>query len=238
MKVIQTSKKKKGKTLTLHQLNWLEYVSIGMCLWFVFYPKPYQLLLIVLLLLPFIGMYLNGLEKPCIASLVEINRGSKNEYDVADFIDLPAWAILIRVLVDYETDSFVSILLAGSVALVAICIFLFITHEKIRQSNKDKWWIYSSIFFSFFVYSFSAVIAVNCSFDTSEPQVYETTVIDKYISRGKHTNYYIKVKPWGHHYDVESIRVPSSDYSNYQVNQKTMIDYKEGLLGIPWYYLE
>lgn len=238
MKVIKTTKKVKKSALTLHRLNWLEYISMGLCLWFLFYPKPYEVLLVILLLLPFIGMFLNGLEKPSIASLVEINRGSKNEYDVADFIDLPAYVILIRTLMDFETDSFLAILTAGAVALVTICVFLLVTHQKISQSNKDKWWIYSSIIFSFFLYSFSAVVAINCAFDASKPKVFETVVLDKYISRGKHTSYYIKVKPWGHHYDSESIKVAPSDYSEYQVHQNVNIDYKEGLLGIPWYYLE
>lgn len=55
MKVIKTNKKAKNqpiKVYKLHQLDWLEYISIGLCLWFVFYPRPYDYLLIALLLLP------------------------------------------------------------------------------------------------------------------------------------------------------------------------------------------
>lgn len=86
-------------------------------LWFVFYPRPYDYLdLIALLLLPFVGMFLNGLNKPSIASLVEIDRDAKDEYDVADFIDLPAWAIVVRTLLDYETDSYVAVIItAGTI---------------------------------------------------------------------------------------------------------------------------
>lgn len=243
MKVIKTNKKNKDQPVNvyrLHQLNWLEYIAIGLCLWFVFYPRPYEYLLIGLLLMPFLGMFLNGLNKPSIASLVEIDHNAKNEYDVADFIDLPAWAILIRVLFDFETDSFQAIILAGTIAFVAICVFLLVTHQQVSDSNKDKWWIYGSIVFSFFVYSYSAVIALNCTFDYSEPKEYQTEVIDKRISRsskGRRT-YYVKVKPWGHHYDAESITVSSQEYEQYQINDKVEVEYKEGLLGIPWYYLD
>ncbi len=99
MRIIKTHKSKKDlahKVYKLHQLDWLEYVAIGLSLWFVFYPRPYEYLLIALLLLPFIGMFLNGLNKPSIASLIEINRNVKEEYNVADFIDLPAWLIVVR----------------------------------------------------------------------------------------------------------------------------------------------
>ena len=65
-------------------------------------------------------------------------------------------------------------------------------------------------------------------------------MIDKRISRsskGRRT-YYVKVKPWGHHYDAESITVSSEEYEQYQINDKVEVEYKEGLLGIPWYYLD
>lgn len=239
MKVIKIPKKEKKK-LVLHKLNWLEYIAIGLSLWFLFYPMPYNILLVILLLMPFIGMFLNGLERPSIASLVEIDREAKNEYDVADFIDIPAAIILLRVLLDFETDSYLAILIAGTIALIAICLYLLITHQKIKDSNKDKWWIYSSIIFCFCMYSYSSVVAVNCVFDNSEPKIFKTEIIDKHISRSSKGRkiYYVKVKPWGHHYDAENISVPQTEYELLEINQKVNIDYYEGLLGIPWYYIE
>lgn len=232
---------KKGKVFNyeLHQLNWLEWVAIFLSAWFFIYPKPsYEFLLIVLLILPFLGMFLNGIHKPSIASLVEIDRGTKTRYDVADFIDIPAFAILLRCFIDYEIDNYKTLIIVVILTFIGSLIFLFYTHSIISKSNKDRFWIYSSVLFCIFIYSYSAVIAVNCTFDYSKPQVFETKVIDKYISRGKNTSYYIKVKPWGHHYDIESIRIPSIDYTKYSINQPVKIDYKEGLLGISWYYLE
>jgi len=91
------NKKSQGKKIVLHRLNWLEYVAIGFSLWFVFYPKPYEWLLVILLIIPILGLVINGLGKPSIASLVEIDRESENEYDVADFIDFPAFAVMIRL---------------------------------------------------------------------------------------------------------------------------------------------
>lgn len=237
---MKNSKKKNSKKIVLHKLNWLEWIAIGLSMWFLFYPKPYNFLLIALLLLPFIGMFLNGLNKSSIASLVEIDRDSKNEYDVADFIDIPAWVITVRALLDYELDSFSSLIIIGSVAFIAVLLFLFATHKQIENSNKDKTWIYLSIIFSIFIYSYSSITAINCSFDTSNPIIYETKIIDKHISKGRRgrKTYYVKVQPWGHHYDSENMKVSSSEYENYLINESVKIDYKEGLLGIPWYYLE
>ncbi len=90
------------------------------------------------------------------------------------------------------------------------------------------------------MYSYGAVVSINCAFDSSKPKVYESQIIDKRMHKGSkgRKTYYVKVLPWGHHYDVEEIKVSQSEYDHYTVNETVKIDYKEGLLGIPWYYLE
>lgn len=241
MAVSKNSKEqKKSKKIVLHKLNWLEYVAMGFSAWFLFYPTPYHILLVILLLIPIIGLVLNGLEKPSIASLVEINRNSKNEYDVADFIDIPAFVIFISAFSRYELDSVTAVFIAGNFAFIVIIVFLFVTHKQILESSKDKFWIYSSVIFCLFMYSYGAVISINCAFDYSKPKVYATKIIEKRIHKGRkgRKTHYIKVLPWGHHYDAEDIKVSASEYNSYIVDDEINIDYKEGLLGIPWYYVE
>jgi hypothetical protein len=64
-------------------------------------------------------------------------------------------------------------------------------------------------------------------------------VVDKRISKGRRsTTYYVKVAPWGHHYDKEEISVASSQYNEIQIGQMVKIDLKKGLFNIPWYYIE
>lgn len=119
MKVVKTNKKRKKKKrdevtlskLTLHKLDWLEWITIGIGLWFVFVANPYRLLLAILLIIPILGMILNGIHKPSMASLVEIDldKNGDKKYDVADFIDFAAWVILIRAISDFEFENFYSI---------------------------------------------------------------------------------------------------------------------------------
>lgn len=72
------------------------------------FPKTLHLAFTVLMIIPIVGLILNGLRgRPSIASLVEITvDDGKDKYDVADFIDFAAIAILIRVLMDFEFESF------------------------------------------------------------------------------------------------------------------------------------
>lgn len=227
--------------LTFHKLDWLEYTAIGIGLWFIIYPKPYIFLFAVLLVMPVVGLILNGFQKPSIASLVEItkdkNKGKR--YDVADFIDLPAWIIGLRVLLDFEFESYFSVLIPGTIAFIVMLVILFSTHKLIQQSTKSKFWIYSSLVFNIWLYSFAVTYGINCVYDYSDPEVYDAGVIGKRVSHGrKHTSYYVQVTPWGHHYDSEEIKVSRDQYDELQEGDAIKIDRKQGLLNIPWYYIE
>lgn len=228
--------------LTFHKLDWLEYITIGLGLWFWIYPEPYVILFTALLSIPIIGLLLNGITgRPSIASLVEISQDGEgnDKYDVADFIDFAAWIILLRVILDYEFESFYSMIIPGTIAFVIVLIILFATHSIIDKSTKSKGWIYLSLIFNVFLYSYAATYGANCVYDKSTPTVYDAEVVDKRISKGrKHTTYYVKVTPWGHHYDKEEITVSSSHYDEIQIGQSVKIDLKKGVFNIPWYYIE
>jgi hypothetical protein len=228
--------------LTFHKLDWLEYITMGLGLWFLFYPKPYDILFTALLCMPLLGLFFNGLTgRPSISSLVEISKDDdgSDKYDVADFIDFAAWIILLRVMIDYEFESFYSMIIPGTVAFAGMLIILFTTHKLIGRTTKSKTWIYLSLIFNVFLYSYAGTYGANCVYDKSEPTIYNAKVIDKRISRSRrHTTYYVKVTPWGHHYDKEEISVPESQYDEIQIGQTIKIDLKEGLFNIPWYYIE
>jgi len=228
--------------LTFHQLDWLEWITLGVGFWFLIYPKPYTFLFSILLTLPIVGLVLNGLNgRPSISSLVAITKDDdgNDKYDVADFIDFAALVLFVRLLIDFEFESFYSLLLPGSIAFVVMLLLLFGTHKHIASTEKNTTWIYVSLLFNVLLYSYSATYGVNCVYDSSTPKVYKAKVLDKSISKSKrHTSYYVKVTPWGHHYDAEEISVSANQYGALQLGETVNVDYKEGVLGIPWYYIE
>ncbi len=227
--------------LSFHKLDWLEKIAIVLCIWFLIYPQPYRILLGLLLLLPVLGLVLNGLHKPSITSLVEISKDENNKdtYDVADFIDLPALVILVRVVTDFEFDNIRSMLWPGVIACALIVIFLFATHKQVHESTKNKVWIYASVITSLGIYSFAGVYAANCGFDNSNPEIYRSAILEKNIHRSrKSTRYKVRIAPWGHHLDKETIAVSIEQYKELEIGDSVNIDLKKGLFNIPWYYIE
>lgn len=245
-KIIKNSREKKSnavtfRKLTLHKLDWLEWITIGLAIWFFIYPRPYNILLGILLAIPVIGLLLNGLHKPSMATLVEISadKNGEDKYDVADFIDVAAWVILIRVLLDFEFESFFSLIIPGTITCLIILTILFLTHKLIAKTTRNKWWIYTSLIFNVSLYSYAGTYAANCTYDYSEPTIYESEVLEKTISRGKRsTTYYVEVAPWGHHYDKERISVSGIQFAELNIGDKINIDLKKGLFNISWYYIE
>ena len=217
-------------------------MAMGLGVWFLIFPVPYLFLFIAMLVLPLVGLLLNGIGgRPGIASLVEISKDEDgdNKYDVADFIDFPALILMLRVLIDFEFESYYSMIIPGMVACIAMTVLVLATHKLIASSTRNHTWIYLSFFFNICLYSVAATYGANCVFDTSDPVVYHAEVVDKRISKGRrHTSYYIKVMPWGHHYDTEEITVDYPKYNRVAVGETVEIDLKNGLFGIPWYYID
>ncbi len=233
--------KEKSKIgITFHKLDWLEWVAIFLCAWLILYPRPYKLVFTLVLILPIIGLILNGLKRPSFASLISINHDSKNnKYDVADFIDFPAVALLLRLLIDFEVDNYSYLFWFCLITIIPIMVLLFATHKLVESDNLNKGIIYWSIIGNVALYTYGATYGINCVYDNSKPIVYEAKVVSKRISHSRrHTSYYIKVEPWGHHYDREEISVSSGQYSRIDSGQTVSIDYKEGVFNIPWYYIE
>nr|WP_294948043.1 hypothetical protein [uncultured Mucilaginibacter sp.] len=222
-----------------HKLGWLEWLAIGLSLWLLFYPHPYTYLFAVVLCMPIIGLIINGVNRPSMISLVSISKTLKDpDYDVADFIDIPAWILLIRVILDFNFESFYSLIKVGSFAFVLLLILLAVTHKAVEESTKSRFIIYLYIIGNIALYSYAATYGINCVFDYSDPKVYRSSVVAKHVSRGKSTSYYLTIKPWGTHKENEDIRVGSDKYDETQIGQTVKVDYKAGLLGIPWYNLE
>lgn len=73
-------------------------------------------------------------------------------------------------------------------------------------------------------------------FDKSEPVSYEVTVINQRISKGKYTDYYLKVAPWiDGKKDQKEISVDSFLYSEVETGDTVKIKLYKGFLSIPWF---
>lgn len=234
---LQKSKGWAEEYVTFPRLNWLDKTSAVISIWFIIIPFPYIPIMTILLVLPILGIIINGYDKPSISTLVTFKASGRNKYDLADFIDLPAYAILYRVLIDFEVDSFEHLWVTGFVFLALLIVIILTTHKLVMEERvPNKIFIYCLIFFHVGLYAYVGVVAVNCVYDFSQPKEFPTEIISKEKHRSsKSTTYYVNVRPWGHHREIESIQIDGWQYNDYEPGDSVVIDLREGLLYIPWY---
>jgi hypothetical protein len=85
-----------------------------------------------------------------------------------------------------------------------------------------------------FAYGYSAVVGVNCVYDTSKAQQYRAVVLGKRIKRGKSTNYYLNLSAWGN-YGANKVSVSRSLFDKVDINDEVNIHLYPGKLAIPWF---
>ena len=86
-----------------------------------------------------------------------------------------------------------------------------------------------------FAYGFATVLSVNCDFDDGPAHRYTAQVLDKRMSRGKSTTYYLTLSPWGQRAKAEEVDVSRNEYERATLNQTVYPYLLPGKLKIPWF---
>ena len=90
--------------------------------------------------------------------------------------------------------------------------------------------------FNMFLYGFGFSVCANIMFDKSKPALFEVTVINQRVSKGKHTDYYLKVSPWiDGKTNQKEISVGSRLYAEVDPGDTVKIKLYKGFFGVPWF---
>jgi hypothetical protein len=88
------------------------------------------------------------------------------------------------------------------------------------------------------IHTYGTIISTNVILDKSAETTYKAKVIGKHISTGKTTHYYLELERWGSQEDNKDIVVAKSTYDNTTEGNSVNIYLRNGLYGIPYYYLD
>ncbi|MBX2925921.1 MAG: hypothetical protein KF746_27240 [Chitinophagaceae bacterium] len=212
-------------------LNW---TGTGIGLWAIFYPQPYDYLLLATMIIPVVCIVV--LQRS--GGLIRLEEKKGTSYpSVLTGIFMPAVALFLRSLLDYNIFDYsklwvpliVMALIAGLAAAVA---------DKKRTGKGMNYYAAIVACCLTFVYCFGAALFVNCRFDPSAPRQYTATVLSKRISSGKTTSYYVELSPWGPQVTSGEVNISKSLYTLLGENREVKIYFLEGRLGIPWFVVE
>ncbi len=150
-------------------------------------------------------------------------------------IIVPSLAMLLRALLDYEviySNLFWIYLAALSLFFIGISVLLAL---KTKESSRNKA-IFITLAIYLIVYSYGLILHANCTVDYSEPQKYESKVLEKRSIDGRRgTNYYLTVTTWGQHKTGSEISVSGDLYYRLYIGNSIFIYERAGVLGIKWF---
>ncbi len=209
-------------------------IGVVVMFWAFIYPKPYEPLLILLLLLPWVAVFITWYFK----GLMRFDARKKSAWPSISFIIyLPAFAVLIRCLADYHLYTPGAIWTPViATALIATFISLQLCRKAVAEiKNKG-----AAIALAVLVagcYSFGLIVFTNCYYDSYKSTVFDVEVTGKHINRGKSTTYYLQLAPWGRFTEDKDISVNKNLYNDVQEGQLVRIHLREGKWHIPWYFI-
>lgn len=209
--------------------NWFAWAITA---WVLFYPRPYAVAIIAGIATPLIALALCYLYR---GMMKGGDRENSAYPSVAEAFILPGLAIMLRALFDYNILDYSKAWLPMGV-MTAGLFLLYQLPTGGFSPKKTSDYIFLSLFPLFtFIYSFGALLTLNCTFDKAEPDVYTSTVIDKRISGGKTTSYYLELEPWGDLGKPQEVKVSRALYENTVIDNRVEVYQFEGFLKIPWF---
>lgn len=207
-------------------------IGILVSIWVVVMGRPYDISIFVLMLIPTLSI---GVLKK-INGLIRIGQKNRNIYPtiIWNFI-YPCMALCLRALLDFEIFQYDNIWLPSIAITVVLLAAILIGNKEFSFRNGRSYFSVLSIAIFLFAHSYGLIVCLNCEYDHSRPQVYVSRILDKHMSSGKSTSYYLKLSPWGPQKETDEIDVTKRFYDKNEINQTVNIHFKKGRLNIPWY---
>lgn len=204
--------------------------------WALFYPRPFGLVMFLLLAAPLISIYATWYYK----GLMKLYKRKSSPYpSMVQLIFMStgaAFYVLERTYHLNKLDQHAWSLLAV-VTVVAIVICIAACRQALASSTQ-KALTYGMIVVTAWAYSSSLLIFTNCYYDRSVAHIYHVEVENKRVSKSsKSTSYYVSLSSWGGYKDGEEYSVPRAFYNEIGTHDTIRVFQKKGNWDAPWYFL-
>lgn len=203
----------------------LSFIGIAVTFWAGFLPRPYDLSIIVALLLPAIAY---GLSIPLNGrwNFVEIRAGDQRP-GAAFLYAGPIGALLLR-LFDYRVVDHARLLLLG-------CIFAVVAWALINLLRRTERWLslgQMGLLFVIALYGWSAATLLNVRLDYIKRDVLPVEIVAS-ENDGEDTT--VTLAPWGPYTNTSSADIPAWAQARLPVGATVNIYMYTGVLGARWW---
>jgi hypothetical protein len=212
--------------------SYAAYVPTAALFWSVAYPKPYELLVMTLAVLPWVGLALTA-RSPSLYELgVRISRSRPN---LTSLLTLPSFGLALLAYRGVHVLDWPHSLIFPIVGVIGFSIVTFRAMPHLTLQQTRTAWILPLIFA---LYGYGLGVIIDVHWDRSEPTVYPTRVLAKHISSGRSKTPFLRLAPWGARAEAQDTSVSWELYNQTAVGYSVCVALRQGLLGVPWYRVD
>ncbi len=194
----------------------------------LFRPRPYGLVTALLAAYPFAALAAVPLSR----GLIRFDVRQKDiRPSILTAVLMPIVALMLRALLDFNVLSWDRFWTPFAFLTVLLMAAFLAAHKGIRLNPGA---VAAALFF-FALYGFGSALTLNALKTEDPPEVYSARVLDKRVSSGKTTSYFLKLSPWGPRNGEKDVRVARRVYEKYGPGDEVRVYVLEGLLGIRWF---
>lgn len=177
--------------------------------------------------------------------LVRYNRGlislepeiRKNLPTISIGFMFSCFGIIGISFIDYNVIDYKNVWLP-SIVIAILILTIYYFNNFIELISKKESLIYNLfIILLIEAFCFSSVILINCMYDKSSAQIYETTILRKIEKKRKGgSSYYLVLEDWNNKFREKKIKVDYKKYYSSFKREKLKVAENRGKFDIPWYY--
>lgn len=223
----------------LFNIDWILWIILLLGAWLILYPHPYELLVGSLVTLPILSMIFHSRKgRPPLDLLTHDLFANKTSASPLGHLIAAILVLGYGVFPKYEIESFSSLLVPNAIAFGLMLILIMVTRNPLNDKKDDfRVWRYTFIALSLLAFGFVSTFAINCVFDSSEPEVFDVAVMDVSSPTSNSRSTFIQVTQWGDYAEPMKIEVGLDQYGDMEIGMPVKVNLKKGLFNIQWYYV-
>jgi hypothetical protein len=204
------------------------WVNAGLLIWAFLYPHPYELVIFVLAVLPWVALWIMRRSPGLYA--FNPQRGSGRP-DLTILLISPGFLLTLRATQDVHILDWPRLL----VAAVLVALTLMGSLLWVVPAAREKFGTAVLALVLFLAYGYGVCTLGNAMLDRSSGATYPATVRGKYVTSGRGKTPTMRLEPWGPRAAEQDVAVPWDVYRNTTVGEKVCVLLRPGAFGIPWY---
>lgn len=197
------------------------------------YPRPWDLIVFLNLLLPIISIIVVIKFK----GVIKINGDKNSPYPhLAYSILFPIPTTALRILYDIAFLEHFKIWVISILLSIVFFSWVFFKTNEFSFSTKFEQFVSGFMFLLFCLYCYCSVAFFNFIFDFSEPKIIEVKVIEK---KESDSSYSLILEKYWHPLATnnEDGKVSGYFFSNVNSGDIVEVEFREGAFNIPWFQI-